>query len=68
MERWKSWATGVAVVIVAHVAIFGMMQVIQNAAHEHKLEAAEAAAAEKAAKVPDPAPVFILPPPDGSSG
>ena len=55
-------------VLVADCAMCGLMQVIQNAAHEHKLEAAEAAAAEKAAKVPDPVPVFILPPPNGSSG
>ncbi len=63
MQRWKNWAIGVAVVIVAHAAIFGMMQVIKSAGDEHEREAAEAAAAEKAAKVPEPIPVFIIPPP-----
>ncbi len=68
MERWKNWATGAAVVIAAHAAIFGVMQVIKGAANEHKLQAVEAAAAEKAAQAPEPVPVFILPPPEGPSG
>lgn len=68
MERWKNWAIGAAVVIAAHAAIFGVMQVIKSASHEHKLRAAEAAAAEKAAKVPEPLPVFIIPPPTPPDG
>jgi len=74
MHRWKNWATGAAVVIAAHAAIFGVMQVIKSAGNEHKLNAAEAATAAKAAKaakVPEPVPVFIIPPPrpsDGPSG
>ncbi len=71
MHRWKNWATGAAVVIAAHAAIFGVMQVIKSAGNEHKLNAAEAAKAAKAAKVPEPVPVFIIPPPrpsDGPSG
>lgn len=68
MHNWKNWVAGAAVVIVAHAAIFGMMQVIKDAAHEHKLEAVEAAAAEKAAKVPEPVPVYIIPTPAPSGG